>query len=267
MKAGTAQKIIFVIIDTMRYFLSLLLIIYINCSFGQTASDSSGQAKMWEFMRNNESSEAPDSIKRQNLYKELKAFIIKHPANERNYTFIFSGLNLTHKQVDTLVSFVDSSIKNVPAKVWADITLKRTSFAETGKPFPSLTLRDTSGNEFLLSSLKGKLVLLDVWSSWCGPCREQIPELRKLYKKYNSRGFEIIGISMDDNKQSWLKAIREDKQAWKQYCELVNWRGNKFAARFYTYTIPDNFLIDENGILVGQNLSAEVISSWVSQHY
>ena len=72
---------------------------------------------------------------------------------------------------------------------------------------------------------------------------------------------------MDDSKQSWLKAVQQDKQPWKQYCELVNWRANKFAARFHTYAIPDNFLIDENGILVGQNLSAEVISAWVSQHY
>jgi thiol-disulfide isomerase/thioredoxin len=256
----------------MRFLLTFILIICFIPGFCQTGTGSKDStyeyfSRMQDFILNNENLNAPDSVKRQNLYKELKAFITKHPANEINFNLIFGGLNLTYKEVYTLVSLVDSSILNSPAKAWADVALKRLAITETGKPFPYLTLIDTSGKELLLSSLKGKLILLDVWSSWCIPCREQIPALRKLYKKYNSKGFEIIGISMDDNKQKWLKAIKEDKQTWKQYCELLNWRTNKFATRFYTYAIPDNFLIDENGILVGQNLSVEVITSWVSQHY
>lgn len=256
----------------MRNLLFFLLFISFYPGFSQTpdeSKDSTQQylSRMQDFILYNEHLKAPDSVKRQNLYNELKAFITKHPAKEINFYFISSGLNLTRKQVETLISLIDSSIMNAPSKAFADVTLKRLAVAETGKPFPALTLRDTSGNELLVSSLKGKLVLLDIWSSWCVPCREQIPDLRILYKKYNSKGFEIIGISMDDSKQSWLKAIQQDKQSWKQYCELLNWRANKFAARFYTYSIPDNFLIDENGILVGQNLSAEVISAWVSQHY
>jgi thiol-disulfide isomerase/thioredoxin len=164
------------------------------------------------------------------------------------------------------LKLVDTSIYKSAQKSYADVTLKRVSVAETGKPFPALTLIDTSGIEFPLSNLKGKIVLLDVWSSWCGPCREEIPALIKLYKKYNSKGFEIVSISMDEQKQQWLTAIKEDKQPWKAYCEFRNWRSNKFASRFSVYAIPANFLIDQNGILVGQNLSVENIKYWIQQH-
>ncbi len=257
----------------MRYLLTLMLIIWLNHSYSQPNTEVKDSNRVYltgmqQFFDTNESLNVPDSVKRQTLYNELKSVILKHPANEINFNAIFLwGLNLTHTQVDTLINLIDTSIKNAPSKVWADLTLNRTSVVETGRPFPSLILKDSLDNELLLSDLKGKVILLDVWSSWCVPCREQIPELRKLYKKYNSKGFEIIGISMDDNKQRWLKAIQEDKQLWKQYCEFVNWRSNKFAARFYSYAIPDNFLINENGILVGQNLTTEAISSWITRHY
>ena len=222
---------------------------------------------MQTFIEQNEGLKIPDSAKKQNLYRVLKSFIIANPTNENNFMFIYWGLNLSYKQVDTLMRLVDSSIYRSPQRAWADITLKRISAAETGKAFPVLILTDTSGNELSISSLKGKIVLIDAWSSWCSPCREEIPDLIKLYKKYNSKGFEIIGISMDEDKQKWLSAIHQDKQPWKSYCEFRNWRSNKFASRFSIYAIPANFLIDQNGILVGQNLSVENIKHWIQQQH
>jgi len=255
----------------MRYLLSFLLIICFSYSFSQTVPEPKDPtdvlfSQMQMFIQENESLNIPDSVKRQNLYRELRAFIQKHPTNKNNFYLISTGLNLTYKQVDTLIGLVDSSMRNAPERSYADITLKRISVAETGKPFPPLILTDTSGNELAVSALKGKIVLIDVWSSWCVPCREQIPEIKKLYKKYNSKGLEIIGISMDDNKQNWLKAIQKDRQTWKAYCEFRNWRYNKFAIRFYVYAIPANYLIDENGILVGQDLSTEALNTWIAQH-
>jgi len=223
---------------------------------------------MQDFFERNESLDVPDSVKRLNLYNELRSCILKHPANEVNFHFIYYwGINLAHQQVNDLINIVDSSIQNAKSRSWAESILKRTSVAETGKPFPALCLTDTSGNELVLSSLKGKTVLIDVWSSGCVPCREQIPELRKLYKKYRSKDFEIIGISIDYDREHWLKAIRKDKQNWKQYCELVNWQINKFSRRFSVYSIPANFLLDENGILVSQDVPVEKIRLWLKQHY
>ena len=255
----------------MRCF---IIVIFISCrftSFCQTSkdvTDSSSEylAQMQMFIEHNENLKIPDSVKNQNLYRQIKSFIINHPAQEINFMFIYYGLNFSYKQLDTLLKLVDTSIYKLPQKSYADVTLKRVSVAETGKPFPPLILVDTSGIEFPLLSLKGKIVLIDVWSSWCGPCREEIPALIKLYKKYNSKGFEVIGISMDEHKQKWLTAIKEDKQPWKAYCEFRNWHSNKFASRFTVYSIPANFLIDQNGILVGQNLSVENIKHWIQQH-
>lgn len=252
----------------MRYFLSFLLFICFNSSFSQPKDSTQLYlSQMQKFLQDNESLKTDDSVKRQNLYRELRSVIIKQPKNEINFILLLESINLTYQQVDTLVRLIDSSIYNSPQKAYSDVILKRLSVAETGKPFPELVLTDTAGNELPVSSLKGKIVFLDVWSSWCGPCREQIPALKKIYKKYNSKGLEVIGISMDDNKESWLKAIEKDKQTWRAYCEIRNWRYNKFATRFSIFAIPANFLIDQNGILVGQDLSPEALRSWLAKNH
>jgi peroxiredoxin len=255
----------------MRCILIFILIFSFDHAFSQTiteAGDSAYLSQMQAFFDNNENLPVPDSVKRQNLYNELRSSILKHPADEINFGMIYYwGLNLTYKQVDTLLGLIDPSLHNSPQRATADMILERLSVAETGKPFPPLTLKDTAGIVSNLSALKGKIVLIDVWSAGCVPCREQIPGLRKLYKKYNSKGFEMIGVSMDSNKQDWLKAISKDKQSWKEYCELVNWRANTFAKRFSVWSIPSNFLIDQDGILVGQNLSTEALRSWIEQHH
>lgn len=247
----------------MKFILTAILIICFNYCIAQTISP---YTELYNFIEDNQRLNTPDSVKRLNIYNKLRSVIIANPKDEGNFNLIYLGKNLSYGQINELSGLIDSSIKHLPSSVWITATLSRISVAETGKPFPTLTLKDTSGNEFILSSLKGKIILLDMWSSWCGPCREQIPELRKVYKKYNSKGFEMIGISMDDNKEKWLDAIKKDKQTWKQYCELTNWRANKFANRFHINGIPANFLIDENGILVGQDLSPSSIAAWLAQH-
>lgn len=255
----------------IRYFLIFLFIICCNCGFCQSdivVSDSSNEylSQLQTFIQQNESLKIPDSVKYQNLYNKIRSLIIAYPKNENNFLFIYWGVNLSYKQLDTLLKLVDTSIYSSAQKSYANVALKRALAVETGKPFPELDLTDTSGNKLSISSLKGKVVLLDLWSSWCVSCREEIPALIKLFKKYNSKGFEVIGISMDDNKEKWLKAIKDDKQPWKAVCELKKWSLNTLASRFSLYTIPANFLIDQNGILVGQDLSAETIKYWLQQH-
>lgn len=215
----------------------------------------------------NQRSDVSDSVKRLNLYNKLTSLIKAHPKDEVNFNLIYLGKNLSYKQISELADLIDSSIKHLPTSVWINETLSRVSAAETGKPFPELILKDSLGNELALSSLKGKVVLVDVWSSWCSPCREQIPELRSLYKKYNSKGFEMIGVSLDNKKEKWLEAIKKDKQVWKQYCELAEHAfDTEFTRRFHINGIPVNYLIDENGILAGQDLSPASIGIWLEQH-
>ncbi len=246
----------------MRLLLTIALTICIKISYSQT----SAQAHYTNMYNLNQ--DVSDSVQQHKFFTELKSIVKKYPKDEFSFSLISLAINLTYQQVETLISLVDSSIYNSPNKSWADITLKRISVAQTGKQFPSLILTDSTGEELSISSLKGKVVFIDVWSSWCGPCREKIPGIKKVYQKYKNKGLEVIGISLDYNRQKWLNAIKEDKQPWKSYCEPTNFLNNKneFTKRFHIYGIPVNYLIDENGILVGQDLDPESLRSWLVQH-
>ena len=257
----------------MRYlFLLAMLFSAVLCRGQNTVSSEPGTAypflqTMQAFVDNNEALHVPDSVKRSNLYQKLKEEITAQRLSESSFIMMYNwALNLTREQVESLFQLIDTSVYTRPEKVLADAIRKRVAAAETGKPFPNLVFTDTAGRELSIASLKGRIILIDAWSSWCGPCREQIPALRKLYRKYNKKGFEIIGVSIDKDKEKWLAAIQKDRQEWKQFCELTGWTNNRFAARFNIYAIPANFLIDRNGILTGQDLTPESIGAWLEKN-
>ncbi len=107
---------------------------------------------------------------------------------------------------------------------------------------PEVVLKDTSGKEVKLSSLKGKVVLIDFWASWCGPCRRANKHLKKLYEKYKDQGLEILSISTDDSRTAWKKAIKDDKTNWLHVIDDRN-----VAYAWQIQYLPTTFLIDRNG--------------------
>lgn len=230
------------------------------CQSGIDDKDSSDNyfiSKMRNFILQNERLNVSNEEQNKNLYNEVATFVRQHPKRELSFLFISWTNNLKVELLLELVKLVDTSLNKSPYKAYTDYALTRMKITETGKHFPELMLTDTLGIKTSLASFRGKVILLDFWSSWCGPCRQQTPELRSLYKKYSKKGFEIIGISMDEDKQKWLDAISKDKVTWINFCEFVSWRNNKISNRFAIKSIPSNFLIDRNGILIGQDLSME----------
>ena len=115
-----------------------------------------------------------------------------------------------------------------------------------GHTFPSLEFASLSGDQVNLANLKGKVVLIDFWATWCGPCRSVMPDLLDTYREYHDQGFEIIGISLDKDQSQLEKYMQEMGITWQQYYDDLGW-SNKIAKRFGVRGIPHIVLIDKNG--------------------
>ena len=130
--------------------------------------------------------------------------------------------------------------------------------AVAGKPgigsmAPEISMKDTSGKIFSLSSLKGKYVLVDFWASWCAPCRGENPNVVANYNKYKNKNFTILGVSLDEDRAQWIKAISKDKLAWKQVSDLKGW-DNAAVSKYGFEGIPYNVLLDPHGKIIATEL-------------
>ncbi len=122
-----------------------------------------------------------------------------------------------------------------------------------GKPLADFSQPDTSGKMVSLSSLRGKYVLVDFWASWCGPCRQENPNVLNAYNRYKGKNFTVLGVSLDKTKEAWIKAINDDGLAWTHISDLKFW-SNSVAQQFQIQSIPQNFLVDPSGIVIAKNL-------------
>jgi len=127
---------------------------------------------------------------------------------------------------------------------------------------PEISLPGVNDSPVKLSSFKGKVVLIDFWASWCGPCRASIPSVIKLYDKYKAKGFEVFGVSIDNKKKDWIKAIAQDKITYPQVNDKAGWY-SKTTEVYGVNAIPNTFLLDKTGKIVAIDLEGEQLENKV----
>ena len=130
---------------------------------------------------------------------------------------------------------------------------------------PDISLPDVNGNIVKLSSLKGKVVLLDFWASWCGPCRRSNHEMVPVYNKYKDKGLEVYAISIDADELMWMNAIQKDKMTWLNVNDKKGARGDELLNTWAVRFIPATFIIDRLGVLRASIADAGEAKKWIKK--
>ncbi len=206
-----------------------------------------------------------DSV--QALYRKLqqdeialeKDFIRENP-NSPVSAFILNRNRTRWKKtsVENLFSQLKDSAKETVYGKLLDRYIKLNKNPEVGDGYVDFVQEKADGESTRLSDLMGKYTLVEFWASWCVPCRKSNPELSKLYSRYRDKGLRIVGVSLDEDRESWLDAIEDDALEWDNVTDL-KFNENEAALVYGVVGIPDNFLIDDKGIIVARNLREKAL--------
>jgi len=267
--------------------IALLAVLGILCSvrpvIGADASDTSSELKALITKVQNKLHEGKKT--EADLGDELKEFdelIAKHKEEKTDESaqivFMKAMLYLeVFKKADKAIELVQQLKKDYPdtkAAKNADEVLESMKQQEAalriqgslveGAKFPDFDEKDIAGKSLSVANFKGKVVLIDFWATWCAPCVGELPNVIKSYEKHHDKGFEIIGVSLDQN-EAGLKSFTKDRNmTWQQYFDGKGW-GNKLAQKYGIQSIPATFLLDGDGKIIGRDLRGEALEEAVAK--
>ncbi|GAB4334685.1 MAG: TlpA disulfide reductase family protein [Flammeovirgaceae bacterium] len=198
-------------------------------------------------------------------FEKMKKFVID------NQTPLISLRVLDELDPETELAFYENTLQKLSEKYPSvsyvkDMQEKIQGMKRiaVGSNAPDIQLTDPNGKIVSLSSLKGKVVLIDFWASWCGPCRKENPNVVRMYEKFKNKGFEIYGVSLDKDKQAWLDAIQKDGLKWIHVSDLKFWQSD--AAKLYNISaIPMTVLLDKEGKIIAKNLRGKALEDKLNE--
>ncbi len=164
------------------------------------------------------------------------------------------------EELESMVNSLDPKLAVVPSIIRIKEHIEAMKKVAVGQIAPDFTQNDPKGNPVRLSDVysKNAFTLIDFWASWCGPCRQENPNVVAAFNTYKGKGFGIIGVSLDQDSARWIKAIADDKLDWTQVSDLKYWQ-NEAASLYAVNSIPSNFLVDKTGKIIARNLREKAL--------
>ena len=200
---------------------------------------------------------------------------IQSPVEFQKELFIIKNIILNQFENQKYLSEINKAIenanqqqkfiKNEKSRLKKEKGQRKKMGISIGSEAPEIALENASGEIISLNSLRGKVVLLDFWASWCRPCRAENPNVVKLYNKYKNQKFTVFSVSFDQEKSKWLAAIKQDQLSWPNHVsELTGWKSTP-GEKYGITSIPKTFLIDKNGVIIGYDLRGEALEKKISE--
>jgi len=228
----------------------------------------------WQNIKNaQENGDKNEEQKWEQIFNEL---------DEENVQFILDFAKTNNKSVASayivlknayyfdetdLEPIVNNFDPSISSSVYVQLLTKRVEtlkLVAVGKPAIDFTMNDADGNPVTLSSLYGKYLLVDFWASWCSPCRKENPNIVAIYNDFSAKGFDVFGVSFDDNKEKWLDAVKADDLTWNHVSDLQGW-GNAAGKLYAISSIPSNILLDPEGNIIAKNLRGEDLRNKITE--
>ncbi|MFH0842338.1 MAG: redoxin domain-containing protein [Bacteroidota bacterium] len=206
----------------------------------------------------------------EKIQKEMtqlqKDFVRNNPSSFVTPSILNSlSYEMDGTEIENAVNALDTNVAKVQLvkDLMARAQLMKT--VAIGQKAPDFTQNDVSGNPVSFYSKVGvKVLLVDFWAAWCNPCRQENPNVVKVYKEFSKKGFDVFGVSLDRTKEDWVQAIKDDNLTWTHVSDLQYW--NNAAAKLYAVNaIPANFLVDETGTIIARNLRGEDLYNKVKE--
>lgn len=191
-----------------------------------------------------------------NQQKQFDAMMVFAKENPNSFVSPFLAqyiYNLDYEEFKPIYEAFSNEVKNTSYAKKLKESLDKLEKIQINKTAPNLKGNMPSGEEFSLNDMNAKVILIDFWASWCGPCREVNPQIVEIYNKYHQNGFDILGVSLDDNLGAWKQAIEIDSLPWKQISDLKKWN-SELSKSYSISSIPQTFLLDENKKIIAKNL-------------